>query len=52
MSNTNNQSQFDQQISTSYRLVQKKFYCHICSKEFKKMSPVIEMAEVEGPDCQ
>eukprot|EP00347_Sterkiella_histriomuscorum_P013642 403363936 len=41
-----------QQASTSYRLVQKKFFCHVCNKDFKKMSPVIEMSEVECPDCQ
>lgn len=51
MSQTNNQSQSDYQVATSYRLVQKKYFCHVCSKDFKKMSSVNELTEVECPDC-
>lgn len=34
-----------------YRMAQKKFYCHICQKDFKKMINTIEMNEVECPIC-
>lgn len=40
------------QVSTSYRLVQKKYFCHVCAKEFKKMSPTLEMVDVSCPDCE
>lgn len=41
----------NQELSMSYRLVQKKFFCHVCQQDFRKMSPVIDLTEIECPTC-
>ena len=49
--NTDNKSLSPERVDNEYRLVSKKYYCHICKKEFKKMSPAQELVEVECPNC-
>ena len=49
-----NQSQPNQtpdSINYEYRMVNKKYFCHVCQREFKKMSPALELVEVECPQC-
>lgn len=35
-----------------YRLVRKTYMCHVCVREFKQMAPVLELVEVECPQCK
>lgn len=39
-------------VDESYRLARKKYMCHVCEREFTKMSPVLELVDVECPRCQ
>ena len=39
-------------LQLSYRMVNKKFFCHNCRKEFKQMINLNEQIEVSCPECQ
>ena len=34
-----------------YRMVRKTYLCHMCDKTFRQMAPVLELVQVECPEC-
>lgn len=37
--------------SEGYRMVRKTYLCHVCDKTFRQMAPVLDLVEVQCPEC-